>query len=230
MNAPIWNASDEADLRTLLRGVEEGDLAESLLAIEGAPLSVRLSVRGELDAWSQEVASLHPGDDPASALAALSAVLVDKLDLKGDSADYAHPRNSALSRVVDRRRGLPILLSSVWHIVGAGAGLKVEGVGRFRVFEMTPLQLKKRLAAQEGRAAGGTLDGFLGGVDLGQAPTAEQLAQLVRIVRSRRLAADDPEIVALVGVWDDVAAISDPPQAWIAVLTAVLADPDHLLY
>ncbi|MCA9653228.1 MAG: DUF1588 domain-containing protein [Myxococcales bacterium] len=86
------------------------------------------------------------------------------------------------------------------------------------------------LAAQEGRAAGGTLDGFLGGVDLGQAPTAEQLAQLVRIVRSRRLAADDPEIVALVGVWDDVAAISDPPQAWIAVLTAVLADPDHLLY
>ncbi|MCA9549275.1 MAG: hypothetical protein KC933_04520 [Myxococcales bacterium] len=32
-----------------------------------------------------------------------------------------------------------------------GGVVKVEGVGRFRVFEMSPLQLKKRLAAQEGR-------------------------------------------------------------------------------
>lgn len=85
-------------------------------------------------------------------------------------------------------------------------------------------------AALEGRPGGGALDGFLAGADLSQAPSAEQLAELVRIARSRRLATDDPELGALAGVWEDVASISDPTQAWIAVVTAVLADPDHLLY
>lgn len=85
-------------------------------------------------------------------------------------------------------------------------------------------------AALQGQPGGGTLDAFLGGVDLGQPPDSEQLVELVRLARSRQLAADDPEIEALARVWDDAAATSDAAQAWVAVLTAVLADPDHLLY
>ncbi len=81
--------------------------------------------------------------------------------------------------------------------------------------------------------AGGTagrLSTFLSGVDLGAAPDADEVVALVRLTRTRTLAADDPEIVALLGVWDDVAAISTPRDAWVALVTAALADPDHLLY
>jgi len=82
----------------------------------------------------------------------------------------------------------------------------------------------------EGGAGGGVLDSFLGSVDLGQAPSAEHIVELVRLVRSRSLAEDDPEVEAIVRVWEDAALVSDPTQAWVAVITAMLADPDHLLY
>lgn len=82
----------------------------------------------------------------------------------------------------------------------------------------------------EGRDGAGALQGLLAGVDLDQPPDPDDLVDLVRLVRSRTLAADDPELAALAGVWDDVSTISGPRQAWVALITAVLADPDHLLY
>ncbi|MCX4245973.1 DUF1588 domain-containing protein [Paraliomyxa miuraensis] len=85
-------------------------------------------------------------------------------------------------------------------------------------------------AVLEGRDGGGTLHAFLADRDLDAAPTRAQLVGLVRLVRSRARSSDDAEIEALAGVWDDVAALSGPHEAWIAVVTATLADPDHLLY
>ncbi len=85
-------------------------------------------------------------------------------------------------------------------------------------------------AALDGRAGGGALDGFVSGVDLGAAPREADLIALLRLTRSRSLAGDDPELGALAAVWDDVAAISSPREAWVALITAALADPDHLLY
>lgn len=85
-------------------------------------------------------------------------------------------------------------------------------------------------AAARGDAGGGALEGLLAEVELDGPPRPDDLVRLVRLVRSRTLAADDPELVALAGVWDDVAAIAGPRDAWVAVLTATLADPDHLLY
>jgi regulator of sirC expression with transglutaminase-like and TPR domain len=41
----------------------------------------------------------------------------------GDQRDYHHPDNSFLDRVLDRRRGLPILLSILTAEVGARAGV-----------------------------------------------------------------------------------------------------------
>lgn len=85
-------------------------------------------------------------------------------------------------------------------------------------------------AAARGDAGGGALAAFLAEVELDAEPRPDDLVRLVRLVRSRTLAADDPELSALAGVWDDVAAIAGPHDAWVAVLTATLADPDHLLY
>ena len=78
--------------------------------------------------------------------------------------------------------------------------------------------------------AGGRLGPYVAGLDLDQPPTPEQLVELVRVVRSVTLEDDDPEIQAMARVWADVVAIETPREAWVALVTAVLADPDHLLY
>jgi regulator of sirC expression with transglutaminase-like and TPR domain len=47
----------------------------------------------------------------------------------GDDADYHHPDNSFLDRVLERRRGLPILLAVLTAEVGARAGVCLAPVG-----------------------------------------------------------------------------------------------------
>jgi Protein of unknown function (DUF1588) len=86
-------------------------------------------------------------------------------------------------------------------------------------------------AASEGRAGGGALEVFLAEeIDLDAPPGDGDLVELVRLTRSRTLASTDPELQALARVWDDVATLSNPREAWVAVITAALADPDHLIY
>lgn len=48
---------------------------------------------------------------------------------RGDEVDYHHPDNSFLDRVLDRRLGLPILLSILVTEVGARAGVCLAPVG-----------------------------------------------------------------------------------------------------
>jgi len=84
--------------------------------------------------------------------------------------------------------------------------------------------------AVAGESSGGRLDEFLAGADLESTPSSEDLVALVRLVRSETLEAADPEIDALLGVWAEVAEIESPTDAWVAVVTAALADPNHLLY
>lgn len=85
-------------------------------------------------------------------------------------------------------------------------------------------------AALAGTDGGGTLAPWLAEVDLAKAPEPESLVQLARIARSRIMDPDDAEIVALAAMWDEVASISNAREAWIAVVTTALADPDHLVY
>jgi hypothetical protein len=84
--------------------------------------------------------------------------------------------------------------------------------------------------ALAGKSANGRIASLLQGVDLEQPPTPELLARIARVTRSHAIDLDDPELVALIDLWTDVDAISGPREAWIAVITATLADPDHLLY
>lgn len=49
--------------------------------------------------------------------------------LAGNSADYADPRNSFLSDVLDRRLGLPVSLSVLAIEVGGRVGVPVVGIG-----------------------------------------------------------------------------------------------------
>jgi len=62
-------------------------------------------------------------------IAALNDFVFRELGFTGNQENYYDPRNSLLSYVLDRRRGIPITLSLVYMELGRRAGLHVEGVG-----------------------------------------------------------------------------------------------------
>ncbi len=59
---------------------------------------------------------------------ALTSVLAGEEGFEGDRVVYGSPENSFLDQVLERRRGLPILLSVLYIEVGRRAGLQVTGV------------------------------------------------------------------------------------------------------
>jgi hypothetical protein len=105
------------------------DLALLLLSAEAAPDDASHGERleallqrglGELDALA---AAVPPdGRDDSRLRAALA-------DFQGASSDYARLESSLLPDVLRRRRGLPILLSTVWTEVARRAGVPAYGVG-----------------------------------------------------------------------------------------------------
>lgn len=111
-------AGDPADVRL--------DLALLLLSAEAMPDDGHglgsLLARGlaELDALADHVP--EEGRDDLRLRTALGG-------FAGTSSDYAHLESSLLPDVLRRRRGLPILLSTVWTEVARRAGVPAYGVG-----------------------------------------------------------------------------------------------------
>jgi regulator of sirC expression with transglutaminase-like and TPR domain len=120
----LWSNNDQLSLATFEVAVRNGDLAGALLALEGASTRGTSEARLQLLQLGAQVVSL-----PMDPVSALTRVLVEGEGFHGDTDDYYNPRNSDLSAVLDRRRGLPILLSCVWMLVGEQADIPVEGVG-----------------------------------------------------------------------------------------------------
>ncbi len=82
----------------------------------------------ELDRLGAEVRSVATGT-PAEQAESLAQVLGRRHGFVGDREDYDHPDNSMLDLVLDRRKGLPILLSAVYVEVARRAGIELSGVG-----------------------------------------------------------------------------------------------------
>ena len=81
-----------------------------------------------LDALAEEVAAVG-ARRPAEQVATLAGVLGGTHGFSGDTEQYDHPDNSMLDAVLERRRGLPILLSVVYIEVARRARIPVAGVG-----------------------------------------------------------------------------------------------------
>ena len=93
------------------------DAAAALATLDG--LGEELAdVLARRDATSPEVQALVLGE-----------LLGGLHDFAGNAADYDHPDNSMLDVVLERRRGLPILLSVVYVEVARRASIPVFGVG-----------------------------------------------------------------------------------------------------
>jgi regulator of sirC expression with transglutaminase-like and TPR domain len=85
----------------------------------------------------------------------LARVLSEELGFSGDADDYYDPRNALLGPLLERRRGMPILLSVVWMEVGRRAGIPVAGIG-----------LPGHFIVRVGSPPGTLADPFAGGVPL----------------------------------------------------------------
>lgn len=103
------------------------DRAAALIASEerGVPPEEALAALDEL------AASVRMPVDcaPVEAVARLNQRLFQELGFRGDEEDYDAPRNSMLDRVLERRRGLPILLSIVYLEVARRRGLRLHPIG-----------------------------------------------------------------------------------------------------
>lgn len=121
----LWSTEDAASQRALGAAVAEEDLLGVLLAVEGVDAAARARVEDEVADLAARVRELT---EATPAHEALTRVIVGDRGVIGDADDYYHPDNSLLTRVLARRRGLPILVSGLWVVVGRAAGLEVDGV------------------------------------------------------------------------------------------------------
>ena len=109
-----------------------GDLARGalLIALEEYPRLDLDHYLGELAALAGRVAGRGSrGDPPVFRLGHLHAEMFDVDGYRGEEADYYDPRNAYLNEVIDRKIGLPILLSIVFLDVAVRVGLNAAGVG-----------------------------------------------------------------------------------------------------
>ncbi|MEN0063946.1 MAG: transglutaminase-like domain-containing protein [Myxococcota bacterium] len=93
----------------------------------------------DIDAFAANIAAaldnlaapirIPEGSTTIEAVARLQLQLFHTLQLKGDSEAYDSPENSFIDQVIERRKGLPILLSTVCVAVGARVGLDLDPIG-----------------------------------------------------------------------------------------------------
>lgn len=76
-----------------------------------------------LDELAQEYQKTWGTPDPYH----LADFLFQQKSLKGTQADYYNPQNSNLLYVIEKKRGIPISLTSIYMLVGVRLGLHIEG-------------------------------------------------------------------------------------------------------
>ena len=140
--------------------VDTMPLDEAVLLVAAHDHAVDIpAVRAGLDALAARCA--------APTVDAVVALLFEDERFGGDEADYHHPDNSFLDRVVERRRGLPILLSVLAAEVGARAGVCLAPVG-----------MPGHFLVRDCADPDGFVDPFHGGRRLDRAGCAEVFAAL----------------------------------------------------
>jgi regulator of sirC expression with transglutaminase-like and TPR domain len=97
------------------------------IAAEFREVDTRGALR-KLDVLGEELAPAA-GSSPSAELEACRLVLAERHGFAGDRDEYDRPDNSMLDLVLERRRGLPILLSVVYVETARRAGIALAGVG-----------------------------------------------------------------------------------------------------
>jgi regulator of sirC expression with transglutaminase-like and TPR domain len=120
------------ELRTT-NGLVRAAIAVSMHALDDIdPVYIEQRLR----TLSLRVCERSPSRRPAAILANMHAVLFEEEGFLGNLDHYYNALNSYLPAVLNSRRGIPIILSLLYKVVGEWAGLRVEGInapGHFMV-------------------------------------------------------------------------------------------------
>ncbi len=115
--------SDESATSRLVKG------ALLISAIENPQVDLA-AYEAKLERMAQEVAEgFGPKDDERQKRQILDKYLFQENGFHGGRAEYYHPANSFLDRVIDDREGLPITLAILYIDLGRRLGLQIEGIG-----------------------------------------------------------------------------------------------------
>ena len=118
-----------------LASAPEPPLDELALAMAGELREVDADgALAQLDALAAEFTPAAGGGADAE-VEALRELLARRHGFSGDREDYYHPDNSMLDLVLERRKGLPILLSTVyvgWHAARGDPGRGRRAAGSLR--------------------------------------------------------------------------------------------------
>lgn len=100
-----------------------------LLARTRYPVLDDAPYRARLDQMARELKERLTGrETPRSAIEVCNRYLFRTLGFRGNSQDYHDPDNSYLNRVLDRRLGIPITLSTLYLLIAKRLGLPLVGV------------------------------------------------------------------------------------------------------
>ena len=120
-------------LRALMRRPEEQiSVAEAALwvATMEYPRLDRSAYIARLDALAAPLPErIGAETDPLAIIAAINHRLFEEEGFRGNSEDYYDPRNSFLNDVMDRRCGIPIMLSTIYLEMAARLNFPLAGVG-----------------------------------------------------------------------------------------------------
>lgn len=125
----MWSGKDEADLERLEASLEGNDLASALFAIEGAEAEACQAAMEKVENLGMRVAEQLVRSSQYVPGECLAQVLCKEEHYVGGGCVGNHASHSGLSALVESGVGLPILLSSLWMLVGCRAGLSVSGIG-----------------------------------------------------------------------------------------------------
>lgn len=123
--------STRARLATLVRRAD-ADLAEAALLVDAEAirdLDVDVALL-RVDALGDAFVTWWQANDELSGPRALQRFMNHEQGFTGDREDYRRADNALLTHVLDRRRGLPILLSVVYAAVARRAGLPAWGIAQ----------------------------------------------------------------------------------------------------
>jgi regulator of sirC expression with transglutaminase-like and TPR domain len=128
--------ADHGDTLPLDRGV-------ALVAAEERPGLAPEAPVEALDRLAGRVGR-RPGASPFVQVANLNHHLFTEEGFQGDNETYDDPDNSLLDSVLERKKGLPILLSVVYTELGRRLGFEVDGVGFPGHFVVSPRKAEPR--------------------------------------------------------------------------------------
>ena len=105
--------------------------AGMLLIMElGYPDSNPQSCKENLDSLAHRLEqNLTPDADPSQTVFALTRLLFQQENFKGNKENYMGPDNTYLNKVLDHKTGLPITLSALCILIAGRLGLPIVGVG-----------------------------------------------------------------------------------------------------